>query len=185
MNRIIVVGTTGSGKSRVARAIAEKLCIPYIEMDRLFWKPNWVEPPLEEFLKKVEEAVVPARWVLNGNYGKTHNLTWPQADTVVWIDYPFLITFYQNFSRALARATNRKELWPGTGNKESIVSLFSKKSILLWLIKTYKPNRQRYLSRMKDHQFTHIKFIHLRSRKEVDTFLIKMSHSFAGTLSEK
>ena len=171
MNRIIVVGTTGSGKSKVAKELAEKLGFTYIQMDLLFWEPNWTEPKNEIFLKKVEESVIQATWVLDGNYGRTHHLTWTKADSVVWIDYPFWLTFYQNLTRGLTRAIKRNEIWPDTGNKESLSRLFSKNSILIWLFKTYKPNRQRYLSRMKDPQYSHIRFIHLRSRKEVRDFL--------------
>lgn len=171
MNRIIVVGTTGSGKSKVAKELAEKLAIKYIEMDLLFWEPNWTEPKDDVFIKKVSDAVSFERWVLDGNYGKTHHLSWPVADTVVWIDYPLWLTFYQNLCRGLSRSIKQNELWPGTGNKESLSKLFSRKSILLWLLKTYDSNRKRYLSRMSDPQYAHLKFIHLKSRKEVNDFI--------------
>jgi adenylate kinase family enzyme len=171
MKRIIVVGTTGSGKSKVARALAKKLGHTYIEMDLLFWEPNWTQPKDEVFLKKVEDSVKQDKWVLDGNYGKTHHLTWLQADTVVWIDYPLWLTLFQNISRSLSRSIKRNELWPGTGNKESLIRLFSKDSILIWLLKTYESNRQRFLERMQDPKYKHIKFVHLRSRKEVNNFI--------------
>ena len=55
--RINVIGTSGSGKSTLAKRIAEKLDIPYIELDELFWKPNWTESTDEEFFPKVARAV--------------------------------------------------------------------------------------------------------------------------------
>lgn len=171
MNRVIVVGTTGSGKSKVAKELAERLAIPYIHMDLLFWLPNWTQPTDEVFFKKIEDSVMQKKWVLDGNYGRTHHLTWPIADTVIWIDYPLWLTFYQNFKRGLQRAFSGKELWPGTGNKESLLRMFSKDSILIWLLKTYESNRQRYLARMKDPKYAHLKFVHLKSRKEVKEFL--------------
>ena len=167
MNRIIVVGTTGSGKSTLAKRLAQKLNYPYIQLDLLFWEPNWTEPTDEVFFKRIEAAVKQEKWVLDGNYGRTNHLTWKSADTVIWIDLPFWLTFYQSLARGLRRAVTQEELWPGTGNRESLKLLFSKKSILLWLFKTYDSNRERYLKRMKDPQFSHLKFIHLKSRKEM------------------
>ena len=54
--RINVIGTSGSGKSTLSKRIAEKLNIPYVEMDALFWKPNWTESSDEEFFPKVAQA---------------------------------------------------------------------------------------------------------------------------------
>ncbi len=171
MKRIIVVGTTGSGKSLVANALSRKLNIPYIQMDQLFWESNWQESTDASFFPKIVAAVEGSSWVLDGNYARTNQLTWPLADTVVWIDLPFWLTFYQCFKRGLSRAITRKELWPATGNRESILRLFSKDSILIWLFKTYESNRARYLERMNDPKFAYVKFIHLKSRKDVKSFL--------------
>lgn len=64
--KINVVGTSGSGKSTVARQLAQKLAVPYIEMDKLYWRPNWQGASDDEFLHLVEQALVsaPAGWVL-------------------------------------------------------------------------------------------------------------------------
>lgn len=175
MNKIIIIGTTGSGKSTVAQQLSKKLDIPYIQLDFLFWKPNWEQPTDEEFFSKIEKAIDKPRWVLDGNYGRTNHLTWKDADTIIWIDFPFWLTFYQNFKRSLTRAIIRKELWEGTGNKESFFRMFSKDSILIWLFKTYSSNISRYEARMVDSAYTHINFHRLRSKKEVASFLKKLS----------
>lgn len=171
MKKIIIVGTTGSGKSTFAKRLVQKLDMPYIQLDFLFWKPNWKESRDEEFFKKVEHAVDNPCWILDGNYARTNHLTWTQADTVIWIDRSFWVTFYLLFKRALQRAISRKELWEGTGNKESFFRMFSKDSILLWLFKTYDSNILKYQARMEDPQFAHIKFYRLRSNKEIAHFL--------------
>jgi DNA helicase HerA-like ATPase len=82
--RINVVGTTGSGKTTVAKAIAERLGFEHIELDGLFWKPDWGETPDDEFLPRVDEATRGERWVLDGNYSRTRPIVWPRADTIVW-----------------------------------------------------------------------------------------------------
>lgn len=171
MNKIIVVGSSGSGKSTFSKQLSAKLQIPYIEMDYLFWKPQWTEPGDEEFFEKILASIDRPKWVLDGNYGRSHHLTWKDADTVIWLDLPFWLTLYQNVSRSVKRAIIRKELWKGTGNKESFLKMFSKDSIVLWLIKTYDRNVKRYEERMKDPKYSHIRFIRLRSRREVKRFL--------------
>ena len=74
--RINVIRTRGSGKSTLARQLATSLRIPYLEMDQLFWKPNWEEPSDEEFLPKLEKALAAKAWVLDGNYSRTTALKW-------------------------------------------------------------------------------------------------------------
>lgn len=171
MKKVIIVGTTGSGKSTIAKKLANKLTSPYIQLDLLFWEPNWKQPTDEIFFSKIIDSIKTPEWILDGNYGRTHHLTWPHADTVIWIDYPLWLTFYQNFKRAITRSITREELWPNTGNRESLIRLFSKDSILIWLYKTFDSNRSRYLSRMVDPAYSHINFIHLKSRTEVKKFL--------------
>jgi adenylate kinase family enzyme len=173
MNKIIVIGTTGSGKSTIAKKLSDKLNVPHIQLDLLFWRPNWRQSTDEEFFLKIENAIAQPQWILDGNYGKANHLTWKEADTVIWIDFPFWLTFYQNLKRSLARAIIRKELWEGTGNRESFSRMFSKDSILIWLFKTYSSNISRYQARMLAPEYKHINFYRLRSRKEVSDFLNK------------
>ena len=171
MNRIIVIGVTGSGKSTLASKLAQKLNYPYIQLDKLFWKPNWQHTPDNEFIAKIENAIQSDNWVIDGNYTRTNYITWAKADTIIWIDLPFYQTLYQNVSRSLKRALLQYELWEGTGNKESFKRMFSKDSIVLWLFKTYKPQKARTEERMISKEYKHLKFHRLRSHKEIAEFL--------------
>lgn len=71
--KINVVGTSGSGKSTLARQLAEWLGVPYIEMDRLYWRPEWQGTPDDAFLARLEQTLAEAGegWVLDGNYSRT------------------------------------------------------------------------------------------------------------------
>ncbi len=175
MKKINVIGTSGSGKSTIAKELSKRLNYPYIEMDAVFWGKNWSEPPDEIFFKNLRQALERESWVLDGNYTRSMPIKWQKVDTVVWVDYNFARTLYQAVSRAINRIITQKELWPGTGNRESFKMLFSKDSIVLWTIKTYHKNRIKYLKAMKDEQYKHIHFIHLRSPKESREFLNKVS----------
>ena len=141
-------------------------------MDHLFWKPNWEETSDNEFFLKLSNAVSGDSWVLDGNYSRTNSIKWERADTVVWIDFGFIRTFSQLLKRTIMRATTRKELWSGTGNKETFYKSFmSKDSILVWFFKSYRKNRSRYSALMTSEEYEHIKWYRLRSPREVREFL--------------
>lgn len=170
--RTNVVGTSGSGKSTFARALAQKLHCPYIELDSLFWEPNWVQPTDLVFFDRVEKALTPEKWVLDGNYGRLQPIKWKKATAIVWLDYSYPRVAFQSFLRVLKRAWSGQELWPGTGNRESLTRAFlSKDSILLWVYKTYPTMKKRYEEIMRDPKYAHLKRVRIRSPKEAKAFL--------------
>ena len=87
--RIVVVGVTGSGKTTLARQLAERFGVRHVELDGLNWEANWVQASTEVFRERVTEATAGDGWVVDGNYRKTHDITWPRATMIVWLDYPF------------------------------------------------------------------------------------------------
>lgn len=167
-----IIGTSGSGKSNFAKKLSEILAIPYLEMDQLFWLPNWTEPPNEVFFEKLKQALEQPAWVLDGNYTRTLPIKWQKVDVVIWLDYSFARTLLQAIRRAARRAWTQEELWEGTGNRESIrLSFFSKKSIIWWTITTHGKVRQRYESYMNDPKFSHILFVRLKNHQQAEQFL--------------
>ncbi len=171
MNRINVVGTSGSGKSTFSKALAEKLGYPYIQLDQLFWLPDWQESADEDFMLKIGKSLDQQTWVLDGNYKRTIPVKWKDVDTVIWLDYPFSVTLWRAIKRALMRIVSKKEAWPNTGNVETWSRLFSRESVVLWTIKTHHRNRRVHVNYMKDPQFQHIEFVRLRNPKEAANFL--------------
>ena len=169
--RINVVGTSGSGKSTFARRLAERAGLLYLELDFLYWKPGWIQPSDEEFFAKVREALADGGWVLDGNYTRTVPIKWENVDLIVWLDFSFGLTLFRALKRAAARAWSKEELWAGTGNRESLVRLFTRDSILWWTIKTHAKNRRRYESCLADPRFAHLRFVRLRSPTAAEEFL--------------
>ena len=171
MKKINIVGTSGSGKSTFSKQLADCLGYPYIELDSIYWGPNWSEPSDEVLFKNLETALDQEVWVLDGNYSRTTPIKWKAVDTVIWLDFSFRRTLYQAVRRAIYRAYTQQELWPGTGNRESWRLLFSKDSIVLWTLKSYWKIRKRYLAIMKDPVYAHITFVQLKSPKACKQFL--------------
>ena len=173
--KINVVGTSGSGKSTLCKKLSAALDIPYIEIDRLFWKPNWIESNDEEFFSKLEQSLDQDSWVLDGNYTRTIPIKWKHVDMIIWIDFSYTRTLLQALKRALIRASTKQELWPDTGNRETFKKLFSRQSIVLWTIKTYAKNKKKYQAMMADARYSRIKFVRVRSPKEADSLIESLS----------
>jgi len=168
MERIVVVGTSGSGKTTLARCLAKRLDIPHIELDALYWKPNWVGSPTDVFRQCVKEAVSGKRWVVDGNYSKTRDIVWVRADTIVWLDYPLWILLWRIFKRGIRRSITRENLW-GTGNRETLYRhFFTHDSMILWVLKTYRKRRREYPILFTQPEYAHLRVVKLRSRRETE-----------------
>jgi adenylate kinase family enzyme len=170
--RINVVGTSGSGKTTFARQLAGLLDLPYYEMDRLFWKAGWQESSDDEFFRKVREVTSQPRWVLDGNYTRTLAIKWQHVQQVIWLDPSLVRTVFRVTARTMRRAFTREELWPQTGNRESLREAFlSRKSIIWWAISTHGRNRRNYSALMCSPQYRHISFVRLSSQRGAALFL--------------
>ena len=90
MQRVLVMGSSGSGKSTFARGLSDITGIPTVSIDALFWKPGWVESEREEFQRRMIEAVQQPRWIMDGNYTRhgAGELRRQLADTIIWFDLP-------------------------------------------------------------------------------------------------
>src|SRR5258708_27788356 len=135
-HRISIIGTTGSGKTTLARQVSQKLGIPHIEFDALHWEPNWTEASTEIFRARIEAAMQQDEWVTDGNYGIARDLTWSRATIIVWLDYPYLLAFSRLFRRTMKRLVSRELLW-GNNRESWHVQFLTKDSLFLWVIRTY------------------------------------------------
>ncbi len=174
--RINIIGTSGSGKTTFGRQLAEILNIPFIELDALFWGPNWSPSEDEDLFPRLSEALKGDDWVLDGNYSRTTPLKWERVEIVIWLDFSFPRTLLQAITRATKRLLDQEELWPGTGNRETLRMLFSKDSIVLWTITSYRRRRMNIIKLMGFPQYQHIQFHRLRSHKQAAGFLKEVRH---------
>jgi adenylate kinase family enzyme len=89
MERILVMGSSGSGKSTFVRRLSALTGLPMVSLDALFWKPGWVESDATEFGQRVAEAVRQPRWIMDGNFmSHAGELRRSVADAVIWFDLP-------------------------------------------------------------------------------------------------
>lgn len=167
--RISVVGTSGSGKTTLARQIAQCLAIPHVELDALHHEPNWTEAPTDVFRQRVERSLSGDNWVVDGNYTKVRDMVWSRADTVVWLDYSLPVTMGRVVRRTFRRVVTQEELW--NGNRETWPMMFSRDSIILWALTTYRTNREQYPILFKQPEYAHLKVVHLHSPQATNAWL--------------
>ena len=87
MERIVIIGCGGAGKSTLARQLGEKLELPVVHLDKLWWKPGWVESTPEEFDEKLAAELEKPRWIMDGNFNRTMPQRLSKCDTVIYLDF--------------------------------------------------------------------------------------------------
>ncbi len=175
MTRYVVIGTSGSGKTTLARQIAEQMGIPHIELDALHWEPGWVGATPEVMRQRVESAIAAPAWVLDGNYSRVRDAIWLRATHLIWLDYSFPLVWWRICSRTLRRAIRREELW--NGNRESLRLMFSRDSILVWVLKTYWRRRREYPELLARPEYSHLAVFRLRTPAETKKWLAALQKS--------
>jgi adenylate kinase family enzyme len=162
--RIVVIGTTGSGKTTLAEYLARMLDARFVELDALFHEPNWKPAELDVFRARIAAAIDTPRWVSAGNYRNlVEDLLWRSADTIIWLDYPFLLTMWRLFWRSLRRGIRNEELW--NGNRESLREQFlSSDSLFNWARKSHWKHRREWAARFAEPDLAHVRVVRLRSR---------------------
>jgi adenylate kinase family enzyme len=162
-----VIGNTGSGKTTFARALAQKLGVPHVELDALHWKSGWVMSAPEEVRAAVGEALAGDGWVIDGNWSSTIGTTvLDAADEVVWLDLPLRTSLPRLWRRTWRRVRTREPLWDTT-NRETFHNAFlSRNSILLFQLKTHRSRKRRNAQRLAD-----LPHVRLRSVREVERYL--------------
>ena len=89
MQRILVMGSPGSGKSTFARRLSQVTDIPVVSLDALFWKPGWQPSDSAEFEARLAEAIRLPRWIMDGDYiWWAGDIRRSVADAVIWFDLP-------------------------------------------------------------------------------------------------
>lgn len=167
-NKIVIVGSTGSGKSTFAKRLSEIKKIKHYEIDSLFWRPDWVKTPNDEFRRLMDEVTANQSWIVDGNYKVIQDLTIGRADTVIWLDYSFTRTLKQLTNRTVRRLIDKTPLWHN--NRESLRLTFSKDSIILYMVTQFKRKRRWCESLMASEELKHIEWHQIKNRKQENDF---------------
>ncbi len=133
--RVLVWG--GGGKTTLAGKLGLKLGLPVVELDAIFWLPDWVERDRDEFRQLVRDTIAghDDGWVVDGQYvGVLGGDVLERADTLIWLELPFRTIFWRTFKRTVQRARDRRTIC-GDNTESWRQSFLSRDSLLLYLLK--------------------------------------------------
>jgi hypothetical protein len=112
-SRIAVVGCSGSGKSTLATRVAERLDLPYLATDTVFWTADWKPTPSGEVRAWLEVATAASAWVTDGNFDDMRDVLWARAELIVWLDLPLATTFWRVARRNFGWWLTGARVWGG------------------------------------------------------------------------
>jgi adenylate kinase family enzyme len=162
----VIASSSGNGKTTFGRALAERLDVPFVELDSLVHGPDWAETPDDELRALVEPILDGEGWVIDGAYRrKLGDLVLRSAETVVWLDLPLRVWLPRLLRRTLRRIRGRETLW--NDNRESFRSAFwGRESLFGFAIRMHFERRRRYPRELADYRV-----VRLRTVEEVERWL--------------
>jgi adenylate kinase family enzyme len=172
--RVVVIGNTAAGKSSLGAVVARTLGVPLVDLDALYWRPNWQRPGNAEFATRVAAATVEAGWVVAGNYESIFQAQlWPRADTLIFLDYALHIVLIRLLRRAWSRWRSRELLW--STNRESLTRYASlkdwRRSLIPLTLRRHAELRRRWPLLLTDPRLGHLRFVRLCSPAETALWL--------------
>lgn len=169
MQRIVVGGSSGAGKTTLAGQLAVALDLPFTELDSFFHGRGWVKRPT--FVEDVTAYVAQERWVTDSlGYPEVVDLVWDRADTLVWLDYPRWVCELRVIRRSLARGLFRRRLW--NDNRESLIRMVrDPEHPVRWSWQHYDEKRRLVLDRIDDPRWAHLTVVPLQSPTDTNRWL--------------
>jgi adenylate kinase family enzyme len=170
--RIVVIGIGGSGKTTLAKQLAAHHGLPHIELDALYWLPNWQIREVDDFRALVAQAVAHDQWVADGNYRVVRDLVWGRATTVIWLNYPLWTVMWRLIQRTLRRSLTGELLF--SGNRETLRKAFWSRDSILWYVLThYSTTRASYRQIFDERPFPHLALVELKTPGEAERYVTK------------
>jgi len=174
--RIVIAGTSGAGKTTLAKTIAATLAIPHIELDALHWDPGWralTRTDLGEFVRRVAAATAGDAWVVDGNYAMVREVTWGQATHLIWLDYGRALIMWRVIRRTGVRLVSRTELW--SGNVEHWRNLLRPSHPIRWAWRTWRQRREELDALLGEDAQAHLIVRRLRRPAEANGIALELA----------
>ena len=164
MERVIIIGCGGAGKSTLARQLGEKTGLPVVHLDQIWWSPgNWKHMEREEFDRVLLQAMEKPQWIMDGNYNRTMELRLDYADTVIYLDMSRFLCMISWIGRVIKNWGHaRQDMAEGCNE-------WLDPEMAGWIWNFNRENRRRYLQLLEAQKGKEIYI--LKNRREVKAFL--------------
>lgn len=158
MNKVIVIGCPGSGKSTFSRALHELTGLPLYHLDLLNWNSDKTTVDKKVFIEKLKNVIAQDSWIIDGNYGSTIELRLKECDTVFFLDYPVDVCIDGVKSR---QGKTRSDMpWTETEDDEEFLEF----------IKNYNSQSRPNVFNLLE-QYSKKEIVVFKSREEADKYL--------------
>ncbi|MBP1925336.1 adenylate kinase family enzyme [Sedimentibacter acidaminivorans] len=161
-NRIIIIGSAGSGKSYLSKKIAEITGHPLIHLDNEFWKPGWVETPRDEWIEKQKNIIASDKWIIDGNYASTLDIRFEACDVIIFLDINRFICILSAIKRHGKKRTDLPDYCKEKFDKEFF-------DFLKWIWTFPKRSKHKVLDLHK--QYEDKPFIIIKRRREINSLI--------------
>jgi energy-coupling factor transporter ATP-binding protein EcfA2 len=184
--RILVLGRTGSGKTTLARELADVLRVPHVELDSLYFGPDFSTTPLPELRERTRVAISGERWVVDGNKRAVRDLVWPRADTIIWLDYPLPVSLWRLGRRARGRTSALAAEASGPrGRAELAHHVIAAATGVVTALRSHAGQRRRYPRMFADPANRHLAVVRLRSPRATRGWLARATTSAPTTMTSE
>lgn len=167
MKRVMIVGGPGSGKSMLARALGEKTGLPVFHMDKIHYRPGWVERSREEKDRLTREVHRKECWIFEGGHSSTYAERVARADTFIWLDVPVGLRLFRVLKRsAKYYGRSRPDLPEGCPERFNLQTI----EFLRFIWRTRHSARSKLLQ-IQENPPAHLSLHRLTTLGEVQDFL--------------
>ncbi len=166
MDRILIIGNAGAGKSTFAKALAQKLGLPLVHLDQLYWTGNWENISREEFDALLQKELENPRWIIDGNFNRTIPHRMQYCDTVFYLDMPTATCLWGITKRII---TNYGKVRQDMGG--NCTERFNQQKLALYknVVTFNRSHRKTYRQLLSETQ--NITVITFKSRKQIKKYL--------------
>jgi adenylate kinase family enzyme len=177
MRRVAVIASaSGNGKTTIGRELAERMGVPFVELDALVHGPDWTETADDVLAAQLAPVLAADGWVIDGTYRrKLGDRVLEAADLVVWLDLPIRVWLPRLVRRTGRRLIGREEIW--NGNRESVQgAVWGRDSLLRYALQSHFTRRREWPG-----ELSAFPVVRLRTTAGVDAFLTGAARAGAET----
>ncbi len=161
MQRILVIGNGGTGKSTLSAELSERLGIPVYHLDQIAWGPRWTRVSEQDYAARLNEILAAESWIVDGwSSQSSMQQRLDAADTIIFLDYAIWLAYYGATKRFFQYYSKRNPYDPPETTRGEVLMLTYR---AMWRVyRNYVPELRSMLEKLKSKSI-----IHARSRAEL------------------